>query len=303
MFHTIRLSKKNGVLAVFCAAILLGSLFSWAFKGAAGETSLQTAASAGSAVSEQGVKLPIIMYHSVMQEPSRLGRYVISPKEFESDVQYLQTHGYTTVNMTDVIAYVKDGKPLPPKPIILSFDDGYYNNYLYIFPLIQKYKAKIIISPIGYYTDKFSETDDNHAAYSHVTWKQLKEMKDSGLVEVQNHTYNLHASKGKRMGAGRMRGETTEHYSKLLNDDVGLMQNKIKEHLDYTPSTFVYPFGAISKGSIDIIKKMGFEAIFTCESRMNTITHDPECLDFLGRYIRPSGISSERYFTKTVKLP
>ena len=53
-------------------------------------------------------------------------------------LKYIKENGYTTVVMADVIQYVQDGKPLPPKPVMLTFDDGNYNNYVYAYPLMQK---------------------------------------------------------------------------------------------------------------------------------------------------------------------
>ena len=74
------------------------------------------------------VLLPIIMYHEV--KPNKSGKDAIQPWEFEADLKWLADNGYTTIVMADLIAYVRDGTPLPEKPIILSFDDGYYNNYV-----------------------------------------------------------------------------------------------------------------------------------------------------------------------------
>ena len=249
-----------------------------------------------SAEVQQGLQLPIVMYHSMLKEGK--GKYIISPSTFEGDLRYLKENGYTTINMQDLLNYVNQGTDLPEKPVMLTFDDGYYNNYLYAFPLAKQYESKIVISPIGYYTDQFSKADANHATYSHVTWDQVKEMMGSGYVEFQNHTYNLHSSDGKRLGAKKLRGESLETYTSLLTQDITQMQQEMQEHTGYTPTTFVYPFGAISDAAVPIVRSLGFSATLTCESRINTITRDPECLFGLGRYLRPPGQSSEDFFKK-----
>lgn len=248
-----------------------------------------------------GIALPIVMYHGLLKEKSRQGAYIISPDLLESDLKYLKDHGYETVVVQDLLDYVHKGTPLPEKPVMLTFDDGYYNNYVYAYPLMQQYACKMVLSPIGRYTEEYSQTNDNHANYSHVTWTQLKEMIDSGWVEVQNHSYNMHSTT-KRQGAKKASGESVEQYTQALTEDALRMQEAVTQNLGVTPTAFTYPFGAYSKESLSILKNLGFQSTLTCESRINTITRDPECLYGLGRYLRPSGVDTDTYFTQTVKL-
>lgn len=250
------------------------------------------------------VQVPIIMYHGILKEEKRQGKFVISPSEFESDLRYLQEQGYTTIVMQDLINYVKEGTPLPDKPIMLTFDDGYFNNFVYAFPLLKAYNSKMVFSPIGRFVDEYTENGDRHPNYALVTWADIQEMMDSGLVEVQNHTYNMHSTDKGRKGCMRKKGESAEEYRRVLMEDVGKMQTRMEEMTGYTPTTFTYPFGAISKEALPIIKEMGFQATLICESRSNILKKgDGDCLFGLGRYLRPNGVDSKTFFTKTVKLP
>lgn len=249
----------------------------------------------GAAAAEKGVDIPVVMYHAVLKDKSRRGKYVIAPAEFENDVNWLTRQGYTTVLIEDLIAYTKGGE-LPEKPILLTFDDGYYNNYLYAFETAKQYKCKFVISPIGRYTDLYSETGEENAYYSHATWKELREMADSGLVEVQNHSYDLHNSDGGRLGVKRLSGESAQAYETLLREDLGKAQDAIETNVGKRPTAFVYPFGAISRDTPELVKSMGFSATLTCEEKISKITRDPESLFGLGRYLRVSGISSETFF-------
>lgn len=288
MFCTVRIKKFSLVAAVI---VLIGAVF---LISQAGRTTPVDAKV------QEGVQLPAIMYHSMLKESARQGKYVVSPDLFENDLKYLKEHGYTAIGMQELIDYVQKGTALPEKPILLTFDDGYYNNYLYAFPLAKKYEMKIIISPIGYYTDLYSEKDADHANYSHLTWDEINEMMQSGWVEFQNHTYNLHENKNGRMGSQKRKDESVSAYTSLLTDDLTKMQDKMKEHTGYTPNTFVYPFGAISKDAFPVLKSLGFQASLTCESKINYITRDPECLFGIGRYLRPAGKTSEQYFSKVL---
>ena len=246
---------------------------------------------------ESGVKLPIVMYHSVLRDEKRLGKYVVSPETVENDMRYLKANGYSAVTVRDLIDYVDDGKALPKKPVMLTFDDGYYNNYSYVYPLAKKYGEKVVISPVGRYTDLFTGGDADHPSYSYLTWSEISEMIDSGFVEIQNHSYNLHSSSG-RLGASRRAGENAGAYAALLERDLRKMQDETEEHTGYEPTAFVYPFGAISKESVPVVKKIGFRASMICRSKINVITRNPDCLYGLGRFLRPSGIASGEYFRR-----
>lgn len=286
MFASFRVSRT--VLAVCAvAAVLACTAAAFAVNASAVHTEIPP----------NSIRLPIIMYHSMLKEQKRLGKYVVSPSEFEGDLRYLKANGYQTVNVQDLINYVQSGISLPAKPVMLTFDDGYFNNYTYAYPLAKKYGAKLVIAPIGYYTDLFTEKDADHPNYSHLTWGEITEMMSSGLVEFQNHSYNLHSTKG-RIGAQQRRGESLQAYTVLLQNDVGKLQAEMEENTGFKPTAFVYPFGATSNCSDSILRKMGFQATFICLEKPNYITRDPDCLYSLGRFLRPSGISSEAYFRK-----
>ena len=237
-----------------------------------------------------GVAVPIIMYHSILDNPSRQGDYVITPQQFESDLQYLQANGYTTVVMADLIAYVQEGKPLPDKAVVLTFDDGYYNNYHYAHPLLQQYGMCAVISPIGVWSEHYTTHPDqrNHDNYSHLTWEQLTEMVTSGTWEIQNHSYDLHHLDSGQKGAAKRKDESDEGYRLRLKNDLSTAQKLLVENVGDTPTTFAYPFGAISDISQEVLTEMGFCASLSCEERIPILTRDPACLWKLGRYLRPA---------------
>jgi len=247
---------------------------------------------------DSSVQLPVVMYHSLLKDTKLQGQFVIDPQKFEDDLKMLKEKGYTTVTVKDLIDYVYNDKSLPEKPILLTFDDGYYNNYLYAYPLLKKYECKAVISPVVYYSEVYSEsTDAPSASYSHCTWEQLKEMQESGYVEIQNHSYNMHSQSG-RLGIKQKQGESNEDYKKIITQDVSTAQRYFKENLNYTPQAFIYPFGVRSDSSEDIIKSLSFKCSFTCEERINTISKDKESLYLLGRFIRINKTTSKELFKK-----
>lgn len=93
---------------------------------------------------KNGIRLPIIMYHSILK--SKTNTFIVSPEQLENDFKYIKEHGYTTITMTNLIEYVYNDLSLPEKPIIITFDDGYYNNFTYLAPLLRKYDMKAVVS-------------------------------------------------------------------------------------------------------------------------------------------------------------
>lgn len=248
---------------------------------------------------EESVELPIFMYHGVNQ--TNIGRYVLPVSRLEEDLQWLRNNGYETILMTDLIEYTENpNAKLPPKPIILTFDDGYYNNYLYAYPLLKKYDMKAVISVVGAFTEATIKEGTLNANYSHLTYEQMKEMQDSGLVEIQNHTYNLHSISFVRKGAKMNPGEDYQSYRKLIVNDLTTLQNKLKENTGYIPNTFTYPFGRYTKELTEIAIELGFKACLSCESGTNRIKKG-DSLTHLKRYERAGGTCAAVFYGRICK--
>lgn len=252
-----------------------------------------------SADAQPEIPLPILMYHSVLKDAHRSNKYVVTPDQLEKDLAYLQQNGYTTVFVQDLIGYVYEGAPLPEKPVMLSFDDGYYNNYTYVLPLLEKYDMKAVISVVGSYAQRFSDTPDPNPNYAYLSWEDIRALKDSGRVEIQNHSYDMHKQTG-RNGAQKKAGESVDAYRAALGEDAMALQAALRENCDILPTAFTYPFGAYSKESLPILKELGFRATLTCTEKVNYITRDPECLFGLHRFNRPSGISTQTFMHKAL---
>ncbi len=288
MFVVLRL--RTVVIACLIGALLMGGLHLSQTKGAGVPVHADT---------EPGIRLPILMYHGITEDPKKVGKFVISKKMLEEDLLYLKEMGYTTVTMDEVIGYVKKGEQLPKKPIILTFDDGYYNNYCYAYPLLQKYQMKAVISLIGKYTDLYSENHEENPKYSHITWDEAKEMMESGLVEFQNHSYDMHTNTQGRDGTKKKQGESTQVYAKVLRDDILYLQEKMQVHIGYTPTTFAYPFGSVSEDSYAILEEMGFQASLSCEEKINILKMgDASCLWMLNRFLRSNTESAKQILEK-----
>lgn len=245
----------------------------------------------------ESYRLPVIMYHSILPDPGSAGKYVLPPSVLESDMRYLSARGYETITVSDLLAYVDHGVPLPDKPVMLTFDDGYLNNCVYLPPLMEKYGMCAIVSPVGKFSDDYTANGDRNVYYAMASWEDLRILAESCHFELQNHSYNLH-SQSPRLGAGRCSGESDSVYQTLLRSDLAAMQDAMEARCGVRPQAFVYPFGNVDQVSGEVLRALGFRASFSCNEHVNTISRDPQCLWLLGRYNRPSGVSTEEFMAK-----
>ena len=245
------------------------------------------------------IKLPVIMYHSILKNKSQ--KYIVSTEQFENDLIYLKNNNFNTVTVADLIDYIHNDKELPPNPIVITFDDGQLNNLAYAVPLLEKYSMKAIFSVVGYFIEEASKTQDHNPNYSYLNWDDINKMISSNAVEIQCHSYNFHKNRGKRTGANRYIGEPLDNYEKVFSDDISIFMELMEENTGYKPTAFAYPFGACSEHSENLLKKEGFLASFSCYEKLNYISKDNNSLYLLGRFNRSGNISTEAFFKKVLK--
>lgn len=134
---------------------------------------------------EREVRVPILMYHHIEKPPpgaDAIRRDLsVSPKGFEEQLAYLRQEGYETITLNDLALHLTMGKPLPAKPIILTFDDGYANAYTHAFPLLQRY---------GFVGTFFLISEPMNAGDpDFVSWAEVEEMYTAGM-RFEPHSYN-----------------------------------------------------------------------------------------------------------------
>jgi len=245
------------------------------------------------------VHLPILMYHSVLKDPERTGKYTITPRKFEDDIIYLKTNGYKFVSLKQVIKYVYHGDPLPQKPILITFDDGMYNNMEYILPILEKHDACAVFAVVGSYTDEYSQSGITNPNYSYLRWCDINQLMETGRVEFASHSYDLHNISAKRYGTAKKKGESSLEFISLFHEDTQKMQSAFKTNCIFTPFAYAYPLGNFSSESERVLKKTGFLSSFSCIEGINVITQDnPDCLYLLKRYNRDGRLSTEKFFQK-----
>ncbi len=248
---------------------------------------------------QKSIELPVVMYHQLTKSESRAGRYILTVEQFEKDLIYLKNEGYKTVTVRQLLDFSMGKISLPEKSVMITFDDGCETLYSYALPLLEKYGFTAVGFVVGAYTDSYSKINDHNLNYSNLTWNEINELCNSGVIDIQSHTYDLHKNTDDRSGIKKKKSETLEQYSEFLTADAVKMKEKMYENTGKIPIAIAYPFGSYSKESAEILKKCGIEMAFTCEEKINIIKKaESEWLFGLGRYNRPEGISSESFFEK-----
>ena len=285
----VKFSKFEKV--IFCTVIIAVS-FIFAIRS---EERIVPSSSKG-----ETVVLPIVMYHHITQNKDKSGKYTVLDSEFVNDLKWIEKNGYTTVTVADVVDFVNGKNKLPENPIMITFDDGFESFYKIAYPILKEKNMKAVVSVIGHTTEKYSEINDHNINYSNLTWTQIAEMNESGLIEFQNHSYDMHKSEPKsRKGISKLKNESAESYKEFLSADLTRLQSLFKEKCGITPLAVAYPYGAYSKGTKEIVEACGFVCTLGCEEKTNLLkTFDKDCLFNLGRFNRESGISTEEFFKR-----
>lgn len=250
---------------------------------------------------KEEIFVPAVMYHSLLKDPARAGDYIVSPEVFKADMKYLLDNGYTSVFTSDLVNYVENGVPLPEKPVLVTFDDGYYNVMEYALPFMLENNIKGVMNVVGAYTERSSQEDEHNPAYSYLTWEDIAVLNESGVFEIGSHTYDMH-SIGARSGCKKKYGENADTYRAALTEDINRLQTELSEKSGVTPAVFAYPYGFISEESVPILLENGFKVLLSCYEKPNYISRDdPERLMHINRYNRPAGVSTEEFMEKLLR--
>lgn len=185
------------------------------------------------------IRMPVLMYHHVVHNWQECNDMTVTEGRLEQDLQWLAEHGYQTVLPRELAA----GQPLPEKPVLITFDDGYRSNYDLAYPLLQKYGAKAAIALMVF-------MQDNHSP-SFLTWDMCREMEASGLVEFGSHGYLIHNLDGRMgnfvsgqaNGVQRKSGESDIDFQCRVLNDLRFSYERIAQETGAPPTFFAYPFG------------------------------------------------------------
>lgn len=180
--------------------------------------------------------VPILMYHSIGINPKNT--LLVPPAFFEEEMKHLKEHLFHTITFQDLKDW-KQGHSLPDKPILITFDDGYKDNYTAAYPILKKYdlKATIFVVP-GFVGGK-----------NNLSWQEIEEMRHSGLIEFGAHTMS-HLDLTQLSDA--------EQKYQLLES-----KQELESKLQLPVIAFAYPSGRYNESVLKNTELAGFEFAVT----------------------------------------
>ena len=247
---------------------------------------------------EISAQVPILMYHHLSEDVTN--SEMVSPEQFEAQIRALSEAGYTGVSFDELQAYVLRGEPLPEKPVVITFDDGYRSNYTLAYPILQKYSMKATIFAIGvsFGTDHYKDTD--YAITPHFGAAEAAEMTASGLISIQSHTYDMHQWPPYETGSAvrenilQLSSESEEAYVQALTEDFTRSRALLEDATGRPVDVLAYPAGQYSTLAQVTLQSLGVHVTLSTNPGVNTVVKGlPQTLYAMLRFGITEDVSPE----------
>ena len=269
--------KKFGV--VLCILFLIGICFCFYSFQADKSSAIQNNQVIEVSNDISAVEIPVLMYHILL--PGRNDTISVDPVRFKEQMLALKSAGYTCITEDDLLNHYEQNAPLPNKPILITFDDGYISNYTEAFPILKELEMKASVYVIA---SRIFENDGFTAGeYEKISWQQAREM--AGTISIQSHTWDSHTKqmnfKGQNRGliASRIhmdgKLETQKEFEDRIYTDFVASKNAIEKNLGTEVAAISYPYGDYSEDTIRLAKKAGYKLAFTVSSGVNSQSLTP----------------------------
>lgn len=207
-------------------------------------------------------RVPVFMYHDILPEKEVF--FDVTPEEFENHLKRIQEEGATPISLEQLVTHLRTGLPLPEKPILLSFDDGYGGHYKYVYPLLKKYGYPAVFSiyPSGV---------GNNTGRSHVSWEELKEMAADPLITIAAHSLTHPLD---------LRTFPDDQLHKEVKDSKQILEQQLGIPIRY----FTYPTGKYDERVALAVREAGYQAALTMDDNDERFAEDSESLLAIGRF-------------------
>ncbi|MFW2073615.1 poly-beta-1,6-N-acetyl-D-glucosamine N-deacetylase PgaB [Acinetobacter gerneri] len=234
--------------------------------------------------------LTIIGYHEITDKKDALiPQYAITPQQFQQQILWLKKNGYNFVSVDQLIKAHSGTYKLPSKPVMITVDDGYQSFYKSAYPIVKANKVPVVLAVVGKWLEpkenqKVQFGDEVIKRSEILSWSEIKEMQDSGFVEIGSHSYDLHHGvvgnpQGNSEPAATTRiydkktktYESDKAYAARIYNDLKKNNDAMKAHGIRSPRVMVWPYGRYNMQTVDIAKKLGMPITITLDDGANNV--------------------------------
>jgi peptidoglycan/xylan/chitin deacetylase (PgdA/CDA1 family) len=219
--------------------------------------------------------IPVVMYHHVAPTDRELNVY---PDVFENQLSTLAGKGWKTLDGEEFLYFLEHQEEKPKKCVLLTFDDGFADNYVYAYPILKKFNMKAMLFVATEFIEDRDIKRDSFVPLSHndawelayterrsevmCTWKELEEMEASGIFDIQSHGLSH---------------KTPDYFKEKkyteLRDDLTAGKKILEKRLSKRVLHFAWPRGHYDSEGIKIASELGYKALYTTERGANTINN------------------------------
>ena len=208
------------------------------------------------------IHLPVLLYHGVGEFKRGMGvELTVAPHQFAEQMAWLAEHGFHPISCSDWLAWLDSAKPLPPKPIIITFDDAYAELAEHALPVLAKYgfRATVYVP-----TRRIGESNK---------WDQERGF---SRVDIMNaDTIRWWAANGIEFGAhSRTHPELDTIPAEQLGDEIEGSRKELEQICGIVPDSFAYPYGSYNR-LVKEVTERSFRIAVTTEEGMNHLGTDP----------------------------
>jgi len=226
-------------------------------------------------------KFLVLCYHDIpIKITDSRDDYAVELENFILQIEFLKNEGFSFISINDIISAAEGKKELPEKSVLLSFDDAYETFYDNVFPVLKIYQIPAMLAVVAAWIEK-KEIPEYKKKF--MSWEQIREVSDSGLVNIASHSFNMHKSVishplGSTSAAyisriydtNKGKYENSEEYLLRISQDIRESFNILKEKTGKVPLSIVWPYGRYNALTIIEAKKM-FKMMFTLDEGLANI--------------------------------
>ena len=309
----VRLRRLPSLLPLLLLGIALELLQPRHLRAASPQVSSRVSTASSRAGDNRLAGLVVLAYHEIA-EPDRaaIPDYAVRPADFAAQLEWLVAHGYHFVSVDQLLAARAGRQQLPPQPVLLSFDDGYRSVWTSAFPVLRRLHAPAVVGLVGRWLEPRSGLvafgDGQIQRDQLLSWDELRAMVASGLVEVANHTWDLHRGISGNPQGNSMPAVTTRHwdsqsgyeqeatYRQRLAADLEHNSALLARQLGQRPRVVVWPYGRYNATAAAVASAAGMPLGLNLDDGPNTARVPPTALRRIlicRDSISPAGLARE----------